>query len=171
MPAGLYYITEKNNRIYMENKTDKTKERKVVVANRWRTPDGTILESLHQHDYVSHTDKITGEYYFVDGGISYVRTSINKVPMTNCCVYSTDPIAGVRKYFKRGTFDANKKRIWVLLKNLSDKHIQNILRDLISQGTDITDPVPVQYVRELAYRFENNDHVEEHDYIRIDSEK
>lgn len=155
----------------MESKADKTKERKVVVANRWRTPDGTILESLHQHDYVSHTDAITKEYYFVDGGISYIRTSDNKVPMANCCVYSTDPIAGVRKYFKRGTYDADKNRTWVLLKNLSDGHIQNIIRDLIAQGTDITDPIAVQYVRELAYRFENKLSVAEHDYTKADTEK
>lgn len=145
-------------------------EKKVIVASRWRTPDGTLLESKYTHDYVSHTDTITGEYYFVDGGTSYVRMSQNKIPMANCCVYSTDPIEAVRKYFRRGTFDKDGNRMWVLLKNLSDEHVQNIVKDILNGKGDLMNPYAIQYVRELAYRFDYNDHVEEHDYIPADEE-
>lgn len=146
-------------------------ENKVIIASRWRTPDGTLLESKHTHDYVGHTDTVSGEYYFVDGGTSYVRMSQNKVPMSNCCVYSTDPIEAVRKYFRRGTFDKDGNRLWVLLKNLSDGHVQNIIKDIVNSGGKLTDPIAVQYVRELAYRFDYSDHVEEHDYTPADEEK
>ena len=39
----------------------------VILSNRLKTPDGTILESLHRHDYVTHTDA-NGKEYMLDGG-------------------------------------------------------------------------------------------------------
>ena len=41
-----------------------------------KTPDGTILESLHRHDYVTYTDA-NGKEYMLDGGRDYVRCSAN----------------------------------------------------------------------------------------------
>ena len=43
---------------------------KKLILSRIRTPDGTILTSYHQHDYVTHTDK-NGETYMLDGGSEY----------------------------------------------------------------------------------------------------
>ena len=40
-----------------------------IVANRIRTPDGTILESKHRHDFVS----CSCESIFIDGGTDYIR--------------------------------------------------------------------------------------------------
>ena len=34
----------------------KKKEKEEILNSRLRTPDGTILESIHRHDYVTHTD-------------------------------------------------------------------------------------------------------------------
>lgn len=45
-----------------------------ILSNRMRTPDGTILESKHRHDYVTHLDA-NGNEYMLDGGLSYVRSS------------------------------------------------------------------------------------------------
>jgi hypothetical protein len=47
-----------------------------ILRNRMRTPDGTILESKHRHDYVTHLDA-NGNEYMLDGGLSYVRSSAN----------------------------------------------------------------------------------------------
>lgn len=142
--------------------------KKVLVASRWRTPDGTLLESKFTHDYVSHTDTVSGEFYFVDGGTAYVRMSENTVKMTDCCVWSTDPISVVRQYYRRGTFDSAGNRIWALLKNLSDGHLVNLVRDFSSSPERLLNPSVMQYVRELAYRFENDITVPEHEYTHAD---
>ena len=34
----------------------KKKEKEEILNSRLRTPDGTILESGHRHDYVTHID-------------------------------------------------------------------------------------------------------------------
>ena len=47
-----------------------------ILSNRMRTPDGTILESKHRHDYVTHLDA-NGREYMLDGGLDYVRGSAN----------------------------------------------------------------------------------------------
>ena len=30
---------------------------KQIIINQIRTPDGTLLKSMHRHDYVEYTDK------------------------------------------------------------------------------------------------------------------
>ena len=45
-----------------------------ILCNKMLTPDGTILHSVHRHDYVTHTDA-NGKEYMLDGGLTYVRHS------------------------------------------------------------------------------------------------
>ena len=47
-----------------------------ILSSRMKTPDGTILESINRHDYVTHTDA-NGKEYMLDGGCEYVRCSAN----------------------------------------------------------------------------------------------
>jgi hypothetical protein len=45
-----------------------------LIKNCLETPDGTILQSRHRHDYHEYTDA-NGKNYMIDGGLSYVRCS------------------------------------------------------------------------------------------------
>lgn len=101
---------------------------RVLLVNAIVTPDGTRLESRHRHDYRSHTDK-NGETYSVDGGLEYVRRSVNTVPAEDACIYSDDGHSKIREAFRWGTYGKDgvgpfeRKK----LVELSDSHIEAIL--------------------------------------------
>lgn len=101
-----------------------------ILYNAVMTPDGTILHSKHRHDYVSHTDSVSGETYFVDGGYDYMRRSVNTVPATELSLTTDDPHDVVRQRLTWGTYgvDGKQQKKYVKLKDLTDKHIGNILR-------------------------------------------
>jgi len=61
-----------------------------LTRNAIQTPDGTILESYHRHDFRMYTDTITGETYMVDGGLEYRRGSVNDVPAKDLCEYEEE---------------------------------------------------------------------------------
>lgn len=44
-----------------------------ILRNAIRTPDGTVLESTHRHDFICHKDKKTKKRYCVDGGYDYIK--------------------------------------------------------------------------------------------------
>ena len=46
-------------------------ERKLIYSGL-KTPDGTLLQSTHRHDYITHLDK-NGNEYMLDGGLDYQR--------------------------------------------------------------------------------------------------
>lgn len=100
-----------------------------LLVNSIRTPDGTVLTSRNRHDYVTHTDIITGEWYMRDGGTEYIRGSINIVPAEDLCVYSDDPHFIIRDSFSWGSYGkAGKEPLkYILLKDLTINHIQAIL--------------------------------------------
>jgi hypothetical protein len=100
-----------------------------IVANRIRTPDGTILESKHRHDYVTYTDA-NGKQYMVDGGLDYLRRNLHDdAPYTELSVYSDAPHAVIREVFKWGTRgkDGKQPLKFVVLKDMTTDHIEAIL--------------------------------------------
>lgn len=74
---------------------------KQLIYNAIRTPDGTILESRHRHDYVTHTDK-NGEFYSNDGGLDYLRRTVNEALAEDLSLYDDAPYEVIREYLKRG---------------------------------------------------------------------
>ena len=115
------------------------------------TPDKTIIESKHVHDYRSHIDSITGETYCVDGGLDYFRTSLNKIPATCLCVTTEDPFELQREAFTWGSYgkNGNEPKHYIKLKDMTTQHIVNIL---LTQDQIKGTYVAKLFKQELKYR-------------------
>lgn len=122
---------------------------KQLIANRIQTPDGTILWSRFTHDYVGYVDT-NGEHYFVDGGNSYSRRSINVTEPKDLSLFDDEPWVVQREYRLWGS-----SGMWIPVSKLSNEHIDNIINDgYRNDGVKL----------EQKYRAENNIFIEEHDY-------
>ena len=125
-----------------------SKER--IVSNRIRTPDGTILESMHRHDYVTYTDA-NGKEYMVDGGLDYLRRNVHDdAPYEELSVYDDAPYALIREVFKWGTRgkDGKQPLMYVPLKDLTTEHIEAILET----QTHIQEHIRKIFLDELSFR-------------------
>ena len=122
-----------------------TTEPKLLV-NRWKCKDGTILQSKHRHDYVGHTD-INGEFYFVDGGLDYIRHSGNMEPM---CLYSSDNHSLLRDSFCWGTRRSGSV-VWLHPSDMDTDHIEAILQTQPHISTAVRD----MFKNELQYRLDD----------------
>ena len=125
------------------------------LANRIRTPDGTILESMHRHDYVTYIDA-NGKEYMVDGGLDYLRRNVHDdAPYTELSVLSTDEHSVIREVFKWGTYgiDGKQPLKYLILKDMSWDHIEAILET----QTQLRDHVRQVFVNELDYRGKNDE--------------
>ena len=121
-----------------------------IVANRIRTPDGTILESKHRHDYVTHTDA-NGKEYMVDGGLDYLRRIVHDdAPYEELSIYSDAPHTEIREVFCWGTrgVDGRQPLTFKLLKDLTTDHIEAILET----QTHISDYIRKIFSDELKFR-------------------
>ena len=99
----------------------------VILSSRMRTPDGTILESLQRHDYVTHTDA-NGKEYMLDGGCDYVRCSANG-DEEMLTVTSDDSHSLIREVVKWGTYgkESNQPLKYVKVADLNPYHLRAIL--------------------------------------------
>ena len=103
----------------------------MILVNKIQTPDGTILESKHRHDYVSHIDA-NGEYYMVDGGKDYLKRSINIIPAIDLTIVDDGTHELRRQYLTWGNnYDKDMNRlpetIYNPIKDMTSDHIQAIL--------------------------------------------
>ena len=99
-----------------------------IVRNSIQTPDGTVLVSRHRHDYVQHEDA-NGEVYMIDGGIEYLRRSVNHEKAVDLSVCLEDGHEAVRSALEWGTYamNADKTLSWIKLKNMASAHIEPCL--------------------------------------------
>jgi hypothetical protein len=121
-----------------------------ILCNRMLTPDGTMLESRHRHDYVTHLDA-NGKEYMLDGGLDYVRSSANGDEQY-LTVYQDDPHVDIRRYVKWGTYgkSGDEPLKYVAIADMSTQHLQACL------DTVKTMRPALRYVmqKELEYRDE-----------------
>lgn len=99
-----------------------------LVANRIRTPDGTILQSFSGHHFNSYTDK-NGKYFAVDGGLNYTRRLFDVPEYQELSVYDDDPHVLQRATFHWGTYGINGDQPLrrVALKDMDTNHIEAVL--------------------------------------------
>jgi len=76
-----------------------------LIRNALQTPDGTIIESTHRHDYVTYTDA-NGKQYMVDGGLDYLRRSIHE-DQIDMSLYDDEPHEVQRELLTWGTYGIN----------------------------------------------------------------
>ena len=102
---------------------------KQIVLNRIRTPDGTVLTSRHVHDYKCYKDTKSLEIYTNDGGLSYLKRSVNKEPYEDISLYSDDPFEILRENITWGTYgrNGNEPLQYKSISKMSTLHINAIL--------------------------------------------
>ena len=78
-----------------------------LIRNAIQTPDGTILESTHRHDYKEYKDA-NGLTYMVDGGLEYCRRNRqDSEPYIEMSLYDDEPHSVQREVLKWGTYGIN----------------------------------------------------------------
>lgn len=97
----------------------------MILRNAIKTPDGTILVSRHRHDYQTHFDTVANEEYMVDGGLDYVRRTVNTIPAEDLTVTMSDSHVKRRNAFEWGTYGPNGDQAlgYIKLKDMDSDHI------------------------------------------------
>jgi hypothetical protein len=108
-----------------------------MIRNALRTPDGTIIQSRHRHDYVTHKDE-NGKEYMVDGGLDYVRSSCNGDEEW-MIVTLAEPHEEVREACEWGTYGINGDQplSYIKLCDMDTDHIGAVLKNVPSINAGI----------------------------------
>ena len=120
-----------------------------LIKNSIRTPDGTVLRSRGVHDFASHFDEVSNETYFTDGGLDYIRRSVNTVPAVELDVYDDSPHDLIRQEFDWGSYGkyGDQPLRYIRLCDMEEDHINAILRT-----QPINDKTRKLFQTELNYR-------------------
>ena len=121
-----------------------------LILNRIRTPNGVILTSRHRHDFKSHKDK-NGDTYINDGGIDYIKRSVNIEPYEDLSLYSDDPFEKLREGLEWGTYgkNGNEPLHYKSISNMSTNHIKAVLSQY-----RLADYLKEVFEKEISYRNE-----------------
>ena len=122
-----------------------------LIKSSIRTPDGVILTSRHRHDYQSHKDTKSNEIYINDGGIDYIKRSINEIPYMDLSLYSDDPFEKLRVGIEWGSRGKNgdEELYYKPISNMSTNHINAVLLNC-----RVSDYMKEIFEKEIEYRKE-----------------
>lgn len=120
-----------------------------ILNSRMRTPDGTILESKHRHDHVTHLDA-NGKEYMLDGGLSYVRSSANG-DEEMLTVFDDAPHEILRDCVEWGTYgpEGNQTLTYIKISEMSSDHLRKCV---FAKGMMIRASIKQTMRNELEYR-------------------
>jgi hypothetical protein len=98
-----------------------------LIRNALQTPDGTILESTHRHDYKEYTDA-NGKTYMVDGGLEYSRRTVHD-DQINLCEYDDAPHERQRNILKWGTYgiDGDLPLQYKSIAEMETGHLESVI--------------------------------------------
>lgn len=124
----------------------------MYLYNAIKTPDGTIIESKHRHDFVCHKDK-NGLTYCVDGGHDYAKRVFSNMNYEDLSIKDDGKFETRREYLKWGNnydIDMNllPETIWKPIKDLNTQHIEAILSGNYTQNEIYLDT----FKKELKFR-------------------
>lgn len=137
---------------------------KIIILNQIKTPDGTVIRSMHRHDYVTHLDA-NGLQYMVDGGSDYLRRNRHEAaPYVELTIYSDDPFEVIRENFHRGGRgkDGTQPLTWVPMSKMSDSWLLACIKYNADRGQGECYANNL-YKREYTYRQENEITIEDVD--------
>jgi len=100
-----------------------------LLRNAIQTPDGTILESQHRHDYKAYKDA-NGEWYMVDGGMDYIRRSVNaEDPAVDLSLTEEEPHSVLRHAVTWGTYgkEGDQPLSRVTIADMETEHLEAVL--------------------------------------------
>lgn len=102
---------------------------KRLIRNAFRTPDGTILDSTHRHDYKSYKDQ-NGKTYMNDGGLDYMRRSMNGDEI-DVSLYDDQPHEVQREVLKWGTYgkEGDQPKVYKPVSIMDTEHIEIVLEE------------------------------------------
>ena len=137
-------------------------EDRQIILNQIKTPDGTILKSMHRHDYVTYTDA-NGLEYMVDGGTEYLRRNMHEeAPYEELTIYSDAPFEIIRENACRGGRgkDGTEPLTWVPIAKMSDAWLHACITYNADRGLDLSQSSKF-YKMELMYRQEKGISIED----------
>ena len=99
-----------------------------LIRNAMQTPDGTVIESVHRHDYVTYEDA-NGKTYMVDGGLSYSRRSVH-ADQIDLNEYDNAPHERQRELLTWGTYgkDGNQPLSYICIGDMDTEHLEIVLK-------------------------------------------
>lgn len=158
---------------------------KTIILNQIMTPDGTVLKSMHRHDFVEYKDT-NGHYYMVDGGCEYLRRTVNRTELTfflkikiallklvgktwkdpleyiELSIYEDAPFEVIRENFHRGGRgkDGLQPLTWVPMSKMSDDWLKACIsyNEERGMGKGFANKM---YRKELKYRKSNKISIKE----------
>lgn len=103
---------------------------KQLIRNAIQTPDGTVIQSYHRHDYVTHIDATNRKEYMIDGGLSYIRSSANGDELY-LTLYDDEPHEIQRKVLVWGTYGKDGKQPFKYksIEDMETDHIKAVLKE------------------------------------------
>jgi hypothetical protein len=137
-------------------------EDRQIILNQIKTPDGTILKSMHRHDYVTYTDA-NGLQYMVDGGTEYLRRNMHEeAPYEELTIYSDAPFEIIRENVHRGGRgkDGTEPLTWVPISKMSDAWLLACITYNEERGLELSQSSKF-YKMELMYRQEKGISIED----------